>query len=553
MFELFKQHYLVKLFPQCARRLELIDIPRDQAFGFPSCPPSALHKLVSFLVEHCVDELKGNPKTTTSPACPILKTIVLGSPANREFIHDIIANALSLPIQDLQNLESARGAAYILAVWMLSGDNERPSFLRRSSKANTDLLDVPGTSGDGTFAQANSYLRQYFSMLVSVLETGFESYNNNTKQEILIREVLSIFRAVSQNGTIQLEEETWESLLVLLVNSFIVFATKAREVPNCDLPDDLVNYFIETLFFVWGRSMTHNERLWSKLNTEILKTPRWIQTVTQWRSIMNQLVRILGEVYYETDYEHRQPRKARPRPASIAVVVRKSSRPASSVVEAVGRDEATLTVYSHLSGTSNDTRRIQNDANVSVRRSSSHLRLFNPDLNSTNPDKSHPNENALASLKALMPVFTDQQIDNTSPINRRLTMEFANIEDSGFTHLSTLNWSKEAIASMWKNFLHLLGNPNEITDPTAHTNAIRCLVEMWDVLAQIRSEQAFTAPYKPNLFEFAPWIFQASEMSSVFREGHLLAFGCVCRMLCHLQEDKIADVYYANFYRILLR
>ncbi|KAK9688049.1 hypothetical protein K7432_014541 [Basidiobolus ranarum] len=550
MFELFKKHYLVKLFPQCARRLELINIPREQAFVFPTCPPSAVLKLISFLVEHCVDELKGNPKTTTSPACPILKTIILGSSDNREFIHDIIANALSLPIHDIQNLESARGAAYVLAVWMLSGENERPSFLRRGKKTNSEILSVPNASENGSFAQANSYLRQYFGMLISVLETGFECYDSNSKQEILIREVLSILRAVSQNGTIQLEDETWESLLVLLVNSFIVFATKSREVPHSYVPDELVDYFLETLFFIWGRSMTRNERLWNKLNVEILKTPRWIQTVAQWRSIMNQLVRILGEVYYESNCGHtRQSRRGRQqRPMSVGVSVRKPSRPTSSVVDSNERDEATLTVHSYISALSSDTRKGKNDGEGAIKRSSSHVKLFNSELNNSGSVRNHSNESSFGPFK-----LKDQEIENSSPINRRLTMEFANIEDSGFTHLFTLHWQKEVIVSMWKSFLHLLGNPNQISDPVAHTNAIRCLVEMWDMLAQIRSEQSFDAPCKPNLFEFAPWIFQASEMSSVSREGYLLSFGCVCRMLCRPQEDKIEEMYYAHFYQVLLR
>ncbi|KAK9718834.1 hypothetical protein K7432_005190 [Basidiobolus ranarum] len=550
MFELFKKHYLVKLFPRCAKRVGLITIPKDQAFGFPTCPPSALHKLVGFLVEHCVDELKGNPKTTTSPACPILKTIILGSRDNREFIHDIIANALSLPIHDMKNLESARGAAYVLAVWMLSGENERPSFLRRGSKEDGQLSGASITSDDGSFAQANGYLRQYFSMLISVLETGFECYDNNSKQEILVREVLSIFRAVSQNGTIQLEDETWESLLVLLINSFIVYTTKAREVPNSYLPDDLVEYFFETLFFVWARSMTQNERLWSKLNAEILKTSKWIQIVTQWRSISNQLTRILGEAYYELSCEPaRQPRRARlQRPTSGGVVARKPTRPKSIVLENNDRDDATLTVYSHTSGVSNDTKRGKNDGEGVIRRTSSHIKLFNFDSNNNS------NESNFAPFKSLMfPLLKDQEVDSSSTINRRLTMEFANIEDSGFTHLFTLNWDKNNILSTWRNFVYLLGNPNHIADPIAHTNAIRCLVEIWDMLAQIRTEQPFDAPCKPNLFEFAPWIFQASEMSSVYREGYLLAFGCVCRMLCRLHEEAVEEIYYTHFYRVLLR
>ncbi|ORX82164.1 hypothetical protein K493DRAFT_92663 [Basidiobolus meristosporus CBS 931.73] len=537
MFELFKNHYLVKLFPRCARRVGLVSVPKDQVFGFPTCPPSALHRLVGFLVEHCVDELKGNPQTTTSPACPILKTIILGSQDNREFIHDIIANALSLPIHDMLNLESARGAAYILAVWMLSGENERPSFLRRNP-------------GDGSFAQANGYLRQYFSMLTSVLETGFECYDNHFKQEILIREVLSIFRAVSQNGTIQLEDETWESLLVLLINSFIVYATKAQEVSNSYLSDDLVEYFFETLFYVWARSMTRNERLWSKLNTEILKTSKWIQIIDQWRSVLCQLTRILGEVYYELNCElTRQPKKTRlQRPTSGSVMARKPAKTASSISESNDRDDNTLTVYSHASGVSNDTRKGKGDGEGTLNRSSSHVRLFNLDSNNTF------NENNFAPFKSLIfPMLKDQESESTSTINRRLTIEFANIEDSGFTYLMSLNWDKDRIFSTWKNFLHLLGNPNHIADPVARTNAIRCLVEIWDTLAQIRAHQPYDAACKPDLLEFAPWLFEASEMSSVYREGYLVAFGCICRMLCRLHHTEIEEAYYSQFYRILLR
>lgn len=45
----------------------------------------------------------------------------------------------------------------------------------------------------------------------------------------------------------------------------------------------------------------------------------------------------------------------------------------------------------------------------------------------------------------------------------------------------------EKMLSIWHSMACLLGNPNEIADPKINEAAIRCLVDVWDMFAAVRS------------------------------------------------------------------
>ena len=64
---------------------EQMGLGEDVLVGCEPCPPSVLFMMIAFLVEHCVDMPNAHSRSLggsalPSPACPILKTVLLGQP-----------------------------------------------------------------------------------------------------------------------------------------------------------------------------------------------------------------------------------------------------------------------------------------------------------------------------------------------------------------------------------------------------------------------------------------------------------------------------------------
>jgi hypothetical protein len=91
--------------------------------GFHKCPPTILRAFITFLINHCLDchdSISDAISPCSSPATPILKSIVLGA-ENREFAHEIVRQALMLPAGSPLYKDIVRGAVHIVGVWILSG------------------------------------------------------------------------------------------------------------------------------------------------------------------------------------------------------------------------------------------------------------------------------------------------------------------------------------------------------------------------------------------------------------------------------------------------
>ncbi|KAF9987563.1 Ral GTPase-activating protein subunit alpha-2 [Mortierella antarctica] len=344
MFDIIKKYYLVKVFPECARRLHLLK-DEGKEFGYKSCPPTILRTIISFIIQYCLDKNEFNsPQRLTSPATPILKSIVFSSEINREMMHEIVRQGLSLPPGHPQYKDIVRGAVHIVGVWCLSGEEERPSFLRSSSTSRSHLSSSissaslvsqdAGVSQPGSqqgllnepYSTANSFLKRYFQLLTNVFAESPSSQNDigsNSSSEQLgaggnhvkldmdalfaqYRNVIGLFRAIMARGQIEMDAKSWEVLqssLLMIQRRIMSLQEKFTAPSSISAVDDLASLIIETVLCAYSRCPNVSTPQWIALREVMTESLRWPQAVTQWARWSVRLTHILAQEVFQVDLE----------------------------------------------------------------------------------------------------------------------------------------------------------------------------------------------------------------------------------------------------------
>ncbi|KAI8073208.1 hypothetical protein BC940DRAFT_343891 [Gongronella butleri] len=157
LFKIFRTHYMTKFVPIIANAVHVegaASADDDQVVGFTTCPPSILRTVLRFLIGYCLDNNHSAQvywpnlpaQATSSPATPILKSIVLSSHETRELLHEMLRQCMLLPTTNTHYWDITRGAIHILGVWVLGNEDERPSFLRPPGATPGMLRSTSSTS-----------------------------------------------------------------------------------------------------------------------------------------------------------------------------------------------------------------------------------------------------------------------------------------------------------------------------------------------------------------------------------------------------------------------
>ncbi|KAG1471230.1 hypothetical protein G6F56_002246 [Rhizopus delemar] len=371
LFKIFRTHYMTKFVPLISKSLYMDGTTKGKELnGFPSCPPSILRCLFRFLIGYCLDNDSNGihmhwPNlfqssaafTSSSPAIPILKSIVLSSHETREMLHEIIRQALVLPCTNAQYRDITRGAIHILGVWILGNEDERPSFLRRSgsavtrSSSTTSAVSTNNVTAENTptkvlsaspvtedfpthhktsdeQSDANVFLRRYLLMIKLIFEDHRPSEEQSrdaivaSVQQVtdweglvaLYKDAINLYRAiVVSKGGIDIEWESWELLLHCLLDIqqwLMSQPEKYSRVPVQSLAEDLASYIWETVFHAFVRAKIVHLELWRQLKTHMVSSMRWTQALQQWVKIMHSMTRLLSTRLYKVEYDFDKNRTA---------------------------------------------------------------------------------------------------------------------------------------------------------------------------------------------------------------------------------------------------
>ncbi|KAG1463089.1 hypothetical protein G6F46_002102 [Rhizopus delemar] len=361
LFKIFRTHYMTKFVPRISKSLQMEGANQGEVCGFSSCPPSILRCLFRFLIGYCLDNDSNgihmhwpnlfqstSAFAPSSPAIPILKSIVLSSHETREMLHEIIRQALILPCTNAQYRDITRGAIHILGVWILGNEDERPSFLRRSgsavtrSSSTTSAISANNAENSSTTkvlstspitedfpinpknleeqqSDANVFLRRYLLMIKLIFEDHRVGENRdalvaNVQQVTdweglvaLYKDAINLYRAiVVSKGGIDIEWESWELLLHCLLDIqqwLMSQPEKYSRIPVQPLAEDLASYIWETVFHAFVRAKIVHLELWRQLKTHVVSSMRWTQALQQWVKIMQSLTRLLSSRLYKVEYD----------------------------------------------------------------------------------------------------------------------------------------------------------------------------------------------------------------------------------------------------------
>ncbi|XP_077996665.1 ral GTPase-activating protein subunit alpha-1-like isoform X2 [Glandiceps talaboti] len=125
---------------------------------------------------------------------------------------------------------------------------------------------------------------------------------------------------------------------------------------------------------------------------------------------------------------------------------------------------------------------------------------------------------------------------------------------------SRQGWLPDVAVVLWKRMLGILGDINEIKDPTIHAEVFEYLWDLWVAFSKMRdnlgiSVDNLSTPPPPRLVPplriFSPWLFKAVSLPKEYHRGRLLAYRLLCAMTVRRHEHELPMDHLVQFYRIL--
>ncbi|KAG0261110.1 Ral GTPase-activating protein subunit alpha-2, partial [Linnemannia exigua] len=607
-------------------------------YGYKTCPPTILRTIISFVIQYCLDSNDINsPQTHTSPATPILKSIVYSSEVNREIMHEIVRQGLSLPPGHPQYKDIVRGAVHIVGVWCLSGEEERPVFLRSMANrthapSTTSLASLGDQSGlqsgsqSEPYSTANSFLQRYFQLLTNVFaENAFalHDHGSNSSSEALssignqtkldmealyhqYKDILGVFRAIMVRGQIEMDTKTWEVLLgslLQILRRIMSLQDRLISPMPASFADDLASNVVETVLCAHSRCPSVSNTQWLALRKTMVDSLRWPQVIAQWIRWSVRLTHVLGHEVFQVDLDAPVTRPTQP---STSRHGRKmsdnkfrhsrylTSKAESQMRHSIGGEllSSQGIAYPHQTYpmTSERSRRANSVHYDPAKQSGPNpnsvgSNAYNPSLlghigflpgrdsarehhsslriDVGEQDEDEPFDYIGSHISALAEATegNDERLSRASslsfhgpdslhldPIVERLSSQYGIFASPEFVNISMKGRSVESILSIWKNIVCSIGNPNAIQIPLVKTEVMLCLIDVWDLLNQIRGCQPLNATIIPPLYDFAPWFFEAARSTSDGGVGLPAIYGGLCRMMSRRFDQDFDPEFYRLFY-----
>ncbi|KAF9325237.1 Ral GTPase-activating protein subunit alpha-1 [Podila minutissima] len=581
MFDIVKKYYLVKVFPECARNLHLLK-DGEKEFGYKTCPPTILRTIIGFVIQYCLDSNEFNsPLGHTSPATPILKSIVYSSEINREIMHEIVRQGLSLPAGHPQYRDIVRGATHIVGVWCLSCEEERPVFLRSSSSrlqtpaASTLSLNGTPTSEDATttihepYSTANSFLQRYFQLLTNVFydkPLSVQDAGSNSSSEALgsagnqsridadalysqYKDIIGLFRAIMSRGQIELDEKSWRVLL----GSLLEIQRRVMNQPEkycTPIPpsstDDLASYIVETVLCAYSRYPSVSNEQWIELRKTMIESLRWPQAVAQWARWSLRLTHLASSEVFQVDLEghnSRVPSSAGTRHGRKMSEKFRHSRYLSSKTDnplrhSIGGEllSSQGIPFAHPSY----SLPIAPGQERSFRRANSvHYDPSKHPLVGSGVPGMNGSAMYAPTLLGHMGFMPSRELGREFPST--LKVDVGECDEEPFEHGPHIPTMGE-----------LTAEPTDEKLPLVKTEVMLCLIDVWDLLNQTRTSQPANAAIIPPLYDLAPWFFEAAKSTNDGGIGLPAIYGGLCRMMSRRYDQDFDPNYYQVFYSCIM-
>ena len=408
---------------------------------------------------------------------------------------------------------------------------------------------------------------------------------------------------------VELTEETWERLLVSLLNAanYLIKTKEFMQRPFTDaqFEDKLVVPLLDTLFQCYLRSATRMT-LWEELRDKITSWIHAKPAVIVWRrkllALTSELLDILSD---DAHVSRTTPAATRPRNRKASVPQRHADGHVGQGVPAttgspIGRP-GPPDLHHHRSHS--DAAVLALDAEHGARsnqhKSGSPIPEQTGDVSPRSPLSPTSPRTGLGVVSDI----TVQDVDTAT-----LLLESGNVFSGGASgQLTRLDRFNEAFR-IWLHFVRVLGNPNAIEDPAVRELALEGLVGSLNIFldavhrspvsakaklkAQVAAagtsssgpdQEAFSSalfsvavtggyslsgqagnfsvadrsllPHGDTLLKvYGAWLFDACMSSENHPEAvsaRVLAYGALCRVFCTRCSQPYDDVFLCSFYQLL--
>ena len=121
-------------------------------------------------------------------------------------------------------------------------------------------------------------------------------------------------------------------------------------------------------------------------------------------------------------------------------------------------------------------------------------------------------------------------------------------------------WLPDVAVVLWRRMLGSLGNINAIGDIVIHAQIYKYLIELFDIMVKIRSNQGVTLDnmYTPSSPEFvppftifAPWCFRALNLPDSYARGRNYALRLLCLLTCRIHDAPLPKTHIIQFFKVL--
>eukprot|EP01104_Vermistella_antarctica_P013529 TRINITY_DN4112_c0_g1_i3.p1 TRINITY_DN4112_c0_g1~~TRINITY_DN4112_c0_g1_i3.p1 ORF type:complete len:1259 (-),score=365.16 TRINITY_DN4112_c0_g1_i3:66-3842(-) len=263
-FELFKTKYLIIFYPSVCEKIGLLT-SQESKKGFH---PHAPHQVQTVIISRLGTWMRNDH---------IVK-ILWTSEQNVDIMLEIYRQSCYLPIRCDNTIKKS------IAVYR-----------------NLFLSETPAVEIKPRIVE----YRKFFLQKLSVVFATESPTDDGFKHTALCLEILQLFKYMFVEAFDTLEDGTQEVLLYTLLDTTTTLLRKSS--PNALLAENLASVMLDTVLFVWIRTKTRSEELWTALQTGIAGLFHSLEPVVQTHVKALQLTTVIKDlIYYHSGSGHQR-------------------------------------------------------------------------------------------------------------------------------------------------------------------------------------------------------------------------------------------------------
>eukprot|EP00698_Gefionella_okellyi_P016069 TRINITY_DN4573_c0_g1_i1.p1 TRINITY_DN4573_c0_g1~~TRINITY_DN4573_c0_g1_i1.p1 ORF type:complete len:1547 (+),score=326.92 TRINITY_DN4573_c0_g1_i1:63-4703(+) len=187
----------------------------------------------------------------------------------------------------------------LLLEFCRQGFSLQPQYFRTTKEAVDVVRSFLNTPTFDRSPVMTSNIQLYTQRIIVDMSLVLQTKSRHAldAQVAVAREILIVYKRVSEQRLDQLSSETWELFLVTLLHVTQELLSEVT-VTEVSLGRELMEQMLGTVFGIWMLSQTRNGDLWRQFNAHIRHCLHLVQTVRVWKLVVINLTEILCEQIY---------------------------------------------------------------------------------------------------------------------------------------------------------------------------------------------------------------------------------------------------------------